>query len=336
MSFIIPNKPQILYAPMLGSLGGGSVRGFGRGVGGGPTIAGVLFETTGSHTYIIPADIFSISAVVIGGGGGGSYDHDGTGGGGGGLGWRNNIAVAPGQAITVNVGLGGGNEAAQGQNTSSSAYNGEAGGNSNIIKAGTTIVQGYGGGRGFYGGAGPFASGGSYAGDGGGAGGGGATAYACGAGGAGGYSGSGGNGNENGSAQAGSGGGGGGGVRRDNWHTGSGGGTGIYGQGANGAAGSNNSGSLSGVANTAAEMLAQCGKSGSGGQDPQMITNGAGYYPVPRGGAYGGGGGAPYNSVGNYLGRAGHGAVRIIWGEGRAFPSTNVNLASSIDGETTV
>ena len=34
MSFIIPKKPQILYAPMLVSLGGGSVRGFGRGVGG--------------------------------------------------------------------------------------------------------------------------------------------------------------------------------------------------------------------------------------------------------------------------------------------------------------
>ena len=34
MSFLIPKK-QILYAPMLGSLGGGSVRGFGRGVGGG-------------------------------------------------------------------------------------------------------------------------------------------------------------------------------------------------------------------------------------------------------------------------------------------------------------
>jgi hypothetical protein len=32
MSLIIP-KTQILYAPMLGSLGGGSVRGFGRGVG---------------------------------------------------------------------------------------------------------------------------------------------------------------------------------------------------------------------------------------------------------------------------------------------------------------
>jgi hypothetical protein len=334
MSLIIP-KTQILYAPMLGSLGGGSVRGFGRGIGGGPTVAGVLFETPGSHTYIIPANVFSISAVAIGGGGGGSYDHDGNGGGGGGLGWKNNIAVSPGQTITVNVGAGGGQEARQGSNTASSSMNGENGGDSNIIKAGTTILQGYGGGRGKYGGGG-ISSGGMYAGDGGGAGGGGSTSYANGAGGAGGYSGNGGNGNENSSGQAGSGGGGGGGVRRDNWHTGSGGGTGIYGQGANGAAGTNGGGSQSGVANTAAEMLVQCGKSGSGGQDPQMITNGAGYYPVPRGGAYGGGGGAPYNSVNNYLGRAGHGAVRIIWGEGRAFPSTNVDLASSADGEITV
>ncbi len=35
MSLIIPNKkPQILYAPMLGTLGGGSIRSFGRGAGG--------------------------------------------------------------------------------------------------------------------------------------------------------------------------------------------------------------------------------------------------------------------------------------------------------------
>lgn len=46
MSFIIPKK-QILYAPMLGSLGGGSARGFGRGVGSsdGPLVA---FTNTGT------------------------------------------------------------------------------------------------------------------------------------------------------------------------------------------------------------------------------------------------------------------------------------------------
>ena len=47
MSFIIPKKPQILYAPMLGSLGGGSVRGFGRGVGGGSFFA---YDFT-NHTF---------------------------------------------------------------------------------------------------------------------------------------------------------------------------------------------------------------------------------------------------------------------------------------------
>ena len=31
---IFPKKPQILYAPMLGTFGGGSMRSFGRGTGG--------------------------------------------------------------------------------------------------------------------------------------------------------------------------------------------------------------------------------------------------------------------------------------------------------------
>lgn len=35
MSFIVPKKPQILYAPMLASFGGGSARGFNPGGGGG-------------------------------------------------------------------------------------------------------------------------------------------------------------------------------------------------------------------------------------------------------------------------------------------------------------
>ena len=44
MSFLIPKK-QILYAPMLGSLGGGSVRGFGRGIGGGSLSIQDIFST---------------------------------------------------------------------------------------------------------------------------------------------------------------------------------------------------------------------------------------------------------------------------------------------------
>ena len=45
MSFMIPKKPQILYAPMLASFGGGSARGFNPGGGGGG-----LFDFT-SHTF---------------------------------------------------------------------------------------------------------------------------------------------------------------------------------------------------------------------------------------------------------------------------------------------
>ena len=37
-----------------------------------------------------------------------------------------------------------------------------------------------------------------------------------------------------------------------------------------------------------------------------------------------------------YGSHGGHGAVRIVWGDGREFPSTNVDLASSTAGETTV
>ena len=45
MSFLVPKKPQILYAPMLASFGGGSARGFNPGGGGGG-----LFNFT-SHTF---------------------------------------------------------------------------------------------------------------------------------------------------------------------------------------------------------------------------------------------------------------------------------------------
>lgn len=71
-----------------------------------------LFGTNvgpGTFTWVVPKGVKSISAVAIGGGGGGGYipGWGPGGGGGGGLGWRNNIAVQPGQSITVVVGSGG-------------------------------------------------------------------------------------------------------------------------------------------------------------------------------------------------------------------------------------
>lgn len=130
-------------------------------------------------------------------------------------------------------------------------------------------------------------SGGGYVGDGGGNGGNGGQSISYGGGGgAGGYSGNGGAGGTTGASGSG-GGGGGANDAASNPNTGYGGGVGILGQGANGAGGANGGGGSGGASGTAQE-----------------------------GGAYGGG---SYGAAGN----GGVGAVRIIWGSGRAFPSTN-------------
>lgn len=112
-------------------------------------------------------------------------------------------------------------------------------------------------------------------------------------GGAGGYSGNGGAGNRSGDGASGSGGGGGGGRIG-----GAGGGVGLLGAGSNGAGGV--SGSIGGKG----------GSSGTDGQGSVSVNN--------NGGVYGG----ASNRTGFGSGTPGGGAVRIIWGTGRAYPST--------------
>ena len=66
------------------------------------------FPTPGTYSFTVPTGVTSICAVAIGGGGGGASDvNDGGGGGGGGLQYRNNVAVTPGETLTVVVGAGG-------------------------------------------------------------------------------------------------------------------------------------------------------------------------------------------------------------------------------------
>lgn len=117
-------------------------------------------------------------------------------------------------------------------------------------------------------------------------------------GGAGGYSGNGGAGGGGGGAAGGNGAGGGGGGGRIN---GGGGGVGLLGQGSNGA------GATSGAGG---------GGGGSGGAAGGTNTGASG---AGAGGSYGGGSGV--NTFGGAT--PGAGAVRIIWGAGRAYPSTN-------------
>ena len=255
-------------------------------VPGGNPVGQQEYTSPGSFSWTAPAGVTSVSVVAVGGGGvGNDAANAGGAGGGGGLGYKNNISVTPGQSYTVVVG------------DAAADTSGNDGEDSYFINIST--VKG-GGGQGSTTPSG--GSGGTYTGDGGGnggAGGAGGDTYEGGGGGAGGYSGNGGDGGSgNGSTHPndagasgrganGSGGAGGGGGYGGGYE---GGGVGLQGEGSSGLG----CGNYSGV---------QCfgnGQPGSGGTTKQY-----------------GGGGAGAGGVG------GHGAVRIIWGTGRSFPSTN-------------
>ena len=276
-----------------------------------PQSGDVAYVTTGTYSWTAPAGVTSVSVVAVGGGGGGGYTWSSGGGGGGGLGWKNNISVTPGQSYTVVVGQGG-------QSTSNANNNSSnLGGNSYFISLAT--VAGYGGGRG-----GPSSNaasggyGGGWTGDGGGRGGDGAWdgSWNYGGAGAGGYAGNGANtygGSSSGNNAPAGGGGAGGGWYSSTYGVPAGGGVGIYGQGASGVARGQYYGGGGG----------SNGQNGRGGEG-----SGESGYQTINGGAFGGGGGGSGTSYGG--GWGGGGAVRIIWGSGRAFPATNAGTLTSV------
>ena len=276
------------------TIGHGNTGGSGNSVASTPTEGSQSYTTAGTYSWVAPTGITSVSVVAIGPGGlGYGVTMPNQGGGGGGLGWKNNITVVPGQSYTVVVG------------------NPATGTDSYFIS--TSTVKGGAGGAASSGSGG---TGGGYTGDGGGSGGNGGTSTAgnaSGGGGAGGYAGSGGAGGYGTSvaynSSAGSGGGGGGGTMGEpSPGGGGGGGVGILGQGSNG--GVNPSGWGGGG-----------GYQGGGGSSGTGTTT-----TVSRdGGAYGGGSAGHFTGSTNNYG--GSGAVRIVWGAGRSFPSTNVGLA---------
>ena len=219
----------------------------------------------------------------------------GGGAGGGALAYKNNITVVPGQDYDVVVGAPGYNLGGAGSN------NGESGGDSSFTAGGNTTTA-EGGTTGSTTLAEPT---GSF--DGGGKGGYGYNGGGYSGGGAGGYSGDGGD-AEIGftnppDANSGAGAGG-------DWPYNGGGGVGVLGQGTTGSSGSGGGGG------------------GSGGTDGIVTgTNGA---ASVTGGTYGGG------FTGRYEGnQGGPGAVRVIWGDGRAFPSTLTADQTPSSGGTT-
>jgi len=294
-----------------------------------------VFQSPGTSTWVAPSGVVIVSVVCVGGGGasGKGTNFFGAGGAGGGLAYKNNVTVVPGTSYTVTVGAGGAGYSGSGVAGSLSSANG---GNSGFL---TTVAGGgqHGGGNGNITTSGQPVGGapsGTY--DGGGTGGRcegghstGAPYISSGGGGAGGYSGAGGKGagslDAGGtlvSATAGAGGGGGGGGSRvvttndPSYGGAGGGGVGLNGQGANGAAGLNDS-----TAGLSSQVNVNVGGGGgSGGGRGNLSTNTTGTGGV--GGLYGGGAGSSHGPMATGIGAAGgNGAVRIMWGPGRSFPS---------------
>ena len=268
------------------------------------------WTTAGTHTFTVPTGVYSICVVCVGGGGGGSNVNNYNAGSGGGLGWKNNIAVSPNQQYNIQVGAAGQGNSSGGTDGGDSIFPGGVNG----------LCRGYGG-------DGNDGSGGTYIGDGGGNGG----RYVTygGGGGAGGYSGNGGGGDNTGTVTGGA--GGGGGATGLTGGGAGGGGVGIYGEGASGL---NHQGQGTwNVTTYGATMYGGGGGSGgsNGGNGTAPVWTGSGYAGAVTGlagGGYGGGGGGCNGNGmwGPCQGANGAGgAVRIIWGPNRSFPSTNTS-----------
>lgn len=272
------------------------------------------YLTPGTYYFQVPLSMTRIHACCIGAGAQGATDGDGagsdeySGGGGGGLGWKNNIEVAPGEELVIQVGaIVGKNEAPDDKGASWIKRTDDDGN-----PVGDVLVAGYSPVDQFD----SYSGGGKYFGDGGGNGGNGSYYLTVGGyvgpkgsgGGAGGYRGDGGSGTTLGPNNPASGGGGSGGASRiyegqATTNGNRGGGTGIYGEGASGAPARTDKSEWTGRGYEA--YPGKVGNPGSGGEGNQFGGGGAGN----RDG---------WN--GNANEKAGHGAVRIIWGNRFSYP----------------
>lgn len=277
------------------------------------------YITAQSTTFVVPDGVTTITAVVIGGGGT-SRSSNLSGKAGGNLRYIKVLSVTPGESLSIVVGN---------KTTTNGSVSSIYRGGTPLLTNTSSIGGNIGGGNGGSGSGYRMALGTPWG-----------TLYNTGAGGgAGGYSGNGGNGATSFSGGAGSGGGGGGGgvgtsdaqgpigTAPDDFYLsnsgGAGGGTGIYGEGASGNGGNGSS------------VTYPDPKGGNGGSGGGTGIGGGSH--TNHGGSFGGGSGGSwsyaYNPLSQYAGvtitsaaDGGGGAVRIVWGVGREFPSTDVAL----------
>ena len=338
-------------SPFLTTLGGGSARGFGRAFRRTTTVAPSgqqAYTAASTYTFVVPAEVTSVSVVCVGGGqGGAAGDYNLGFNQGGSLSYKNNISVTPGSSISIGVGAyGSGGQVGN---------DGQVGGDS-FVQVNSVVVCRAKGGQSVSTNVGDV----SYVG--------GALQGCSGGGGAAGYGGDGGKGgaqSSNGIGGTGGGAGGGAGgyvggpqvyysgnywINQAVGSGGGGGGVGILGIGASG-----NGGSVLGSGySTSTYTLAGGGGGGSPGSggdggwyggSSDAYNNPPGGYAAEGGwgGSFGGGGGragslavflynselAEYEIVHtsySYGEHGGVGAVRIIWGTGRSYPSNAANV----------
>lgn len=108
----------------------------------GPGITVAYFTSNDSPS--VPGGVTSISMLAIGGGGGGNdcQAGGGSGGAGGGLSFSNNVAVTPGETLTITVGNGGARGTWGGGGTPGT---GGTGGTTSIKRGATVLVEATGG-----------------------------------------------------------------------------------------------------------------------------------------------------------------------------------------------
>jgi len=275
----------------------------------------IVYDTAGSYQWVCPAGVTKVSAVAIGPGGSGAqvyYNQTSTrpiSGAGGGLGWKNNIAVTPGQTYTVRVGTSGTLDS--------------------FFISTSTVRGGYGKNGSIY--PSVAAAGGTYTGDGGGNGGSSPITFydatISGAGGVGGWNSSGGSGGYyNGTSTS---------IRSglSSTNGGGGGASGYfsyapgYSNDYGGRGGKGGGNHLFGITSSPTSAGGVWAGSSSGGNNG---ASGGSY----SSGVFGGGGfsaGYVYSYSAAQL-AGGSGAVRIMWGEGRSFPYNADYVAPSVGG----
>ncbi|MGB5015612.1 MAG: hypothetical protein WBO42_00150, partial [Candidatus Nanopelagicales bacterium] len=116
---------------LVGVAGAGPSAAAGSCVGTAPTVC--TYSAVGADTFVVPTGVTKVNVTAIGGGGGATGSGGLKGLGGSGARVVANLTVAPGDALALGVGGGGGSNGI-------ASGSGGGGGSSNVSSAGTFLI----------------------------------------------------------------------------------------------------------------------------------------------------------------------------------------------------